>query len=87
MLPIFLAVTENGLRDAIRIAAPAGNSIWCGSDAITEVDFQKLAGPAVTRFIYPLQGQPAKVINDAIATMEEHHPGATIWIEATKGEP
>jgi len=87
MSTVFLAVTTDGLKNALQVATSTGSPIWCGSDAISEADFEQLAGRFVTRFIYPLAGEPAEVINDAIATMEEHHPGATIWIEAANGEP
>ena len=35
---------------------------------------------SLSRFVYPL-GDRAR-IGDAVSTIEEHHPGQPIWIEA-----
>jgi hypothetical protein len=39
-----------------------------------------LKHPSVSRFIYALGDR--EMIADAVGTVEEHHPGQTIWIEA-----
>ncbi|OYD52398.1 hypothetical protein CGK74_18140 [Thauera propionica] len=82
MPTVFLAISPQGLKEAVQLASPTGSPIWCGSDAVSESEFQSLAGQSVTRFIYPLKDEPADVIDDALATIEEHHPGATIWVES-----
>lgn len=84
MPTVFLAITPTGLKEAIQSAAHAHSAIWCGSDAVSEAEFQQLSGNLVTRFIYPLQGESSDVIHGAINTIEEHHPGATIWVEASQ---
>ena len=57
-----------------------GARCWCGSGAITEADYATLKQPNLSRFIYDLGDR--RLIDDAIGTIEEHHPGQTIWIEA-----
>ena len=84
MSTVFLAISPTGLQEAIGLAASSGSAIWCGSDAISESDFDSLQGESITRFIYPLQGESAEVIHGAISTIEEHHPGATVWVEQPK---
>lgn len=76
---VFLAITPTGLAEALR-AAKADDAVWCGTDAITEADYAMLKHPNVSRFIYALGDR--EMITDAVGTVEEHHPGQTIWIEA-----
>jgi hypothetical protein len=86
MPTVFLAISPTGLKEALQFASSTGSAIWCGSDAVSESEFQSLAGRSISRFIYPLQGESADVINDAISTIEEHHPGASVWVEKPKSE-
>lgn len=76
---VFLAITSNGLAEALRQAADT-HAVWCGSDAISEEDWASLGAPDLTRFVYPLGDRTLLV--DAITTIKEHHPGQVIWIEA-----
>ena len=77
---VFVAVTRTGLAEALRQAA-SDDAIWCGSDAISEADYAQLNRPGVSRFNYSLAD--LELGDGAIATIEEHHPGQTIWVEAT----
>jgi hypothetical protein len=86
MPTVFLAISPAGLKEAIQLASSTGSAIWCGSDAVSETEFQSLVGRSITRFIYPLQGEPADVINGAVSTIEDHHPDATVWVEQPKSE-
>ncbi|MGM9484819.1 hypothetical protein ACS5PN_26740 [Roseateles sp. NT4] len=61
-------------------AAKADEAIWCGSYAIAEAEYEALDRPNVSRFIYELGDR--EQIPDAIGTIEEHHPGQTVWVEA-----
>jgi hypothetical protein len=83
ILMVFLAITSTGLADALR-AASAEDSVWCGSDAITEADPLSTTRPNLSRFIYALGDRV--LIADALGTLEEHHPGQTIWVEAVRSE-
>ena len=78
---VFLAITPAGLRQAIKLAETHASSIWCGADAISEADYAELGCLDVSRFTYPLVGEPKDVLQDALDTITEHHPNATIWIE------
>ena len=76
---VFLAITPAGLADALR-AAKSDDAIWCGSDAITQAEYSQSSRPNLSRFIYPLGDR--QLIDSAISTIEEHHPGQRIWVEA-----
>jgi hypothetical protein len=60
--------------------AASDDAIWCGSDTISEADYAKMKRPGLTRFNYSLAD--LELDDGAISTVEEHHPGQTIWVEA-----
>lgn len=78
---IYLAIAAEGLRAAVKAAA-ADDAIWCGCDAISAEDYARLDRVNVSRFVYEL-GDRA-MIGTALTTIEEHHPGQSVWIEAPK---
>ncbi|MDC6240778.1 hypothetical protein [Ralstonia solanacearum] len=55
--------------------------IWCGADAIDVDSYRELAGQHVSRFIYSLGEASPEVLQAAIQTILEHHPGETVWVE------
>jgi hypothetical protein len=83
---IFLAITPAGLAEALRTAKP-NDHVWCGSEAISEADWAALPSPQPSRFSYSLTGpDAADYIDGAVSTIEEHHPGQTIWVERLPAE-
>jgi hypothetical protein len=80
---VFLAITPAGLADALRVAK-MDDAVWCGSDAITDADYATLKHPNLSRFIHKL-GDRALVAR-AIGTIEEHHPGQSIWVETAASD-
>jgi hypothetical protein len=78
---VFLALTPSGLRDALHLAAGQGNAIWCGAAALTEQEFQSQLLPGVTRLDYAPGVSEKKSIARALDTIEQHHPGETVWVE------
>jgi hypothetical protein len=78
---VLLAITTTGLEDALRLATDPAASVWCGADAISEAEYQARGIPRLSRFIYPLQGASREVLEDALDTIREHHPGEIVWVE------
>lgn len=76
---VFVAVTPAGLAEALR-RATSGDAIWCGSETISEAAYAAMKQPGLTRFNYSLAD--LELDDGAIATVDEHHPGQTIWVEA-----
>ncbi len=76
---VFVAVSSVGLAEALSRAS-SGDAIWCGSDTISEAEHAAMKRPGLTRFTYSLAD--LELDDGAIATVEEHHPGETIWAEA-----
>lgn len=78
---VYLAITSQGLQHALRAVEKSAAPIWCGSDAISESDFEKLECTSLTRISYPLGGEGEEVLAGAVETIREHHPGESVWIE------
>lgn len=78
---ILLAVIPAGLIEALRTAKP-DDHVWCGADDITEDAYAALSSPKPSRFNYNLTVADALDCTDgAVSTIEEHHPGQTVWVE------
>lgn len=79
---VFLAITPKGLADATNLTSKTGEAVWCGADALSEEQFDVSASKNVTRFVHSLKGESPSLIEDAVATIAEHHPGQSVWVEA-----
>ena len=79
---VYLAITPKGLAEALNLAKANSFSVWCGSDAIDEAEYSNRKTSNLSRFIYPLSGQPKSIIEGAIETIAEHHPNETICVES-----
>lgn len=75
----YLAITPEGLSQALHVAGN-DDAVWCGADAISETAWAALPASNCTRFVHELRDRV--LLDDALSTIEEHHPGQTIWIEA-----
>ena len=80
MSTVLLALTESGLAAARRIATTADTVVWCDARAISDEQFEELEASTVTRFAHAVEGDEA--IDDALHTIEQHHPGSTVFVEA-----
>jgi hypothetical protein len=80
---VYLALNRTSALEAIRVAHTQASAIWVGSDAITEDEHQVFSSKGVnlTRFSYPLAGAESDIVAEALATIREHHPGETIWVQ------
>jgi hypothetical protein len=79
---VYLALTPDGLQELLLDLPNPEIPIWCSSDALSEAEFRKLERVNVTRFNCSLLGADNMAMSDALATIEEHHPGERIWIES-----
>jgi hypothetical protein len=80
---VYLAIDLDGGREAARAAHPSGASVWAGEDVFTPREQEQLraSGLSLTVFNYSLRGAKPEVLEAALATIEEHHPDHTIWIQ------
>lgn len=79
---VFLAITPNGLTEALRLAADSGRTVWCGADTISEEAYTARKEKGLSRFIYPLGARDKLVLERALDTIDQHHPGEVVWVEA-----
>lgn len=77
-----LAITPNGLKDALRLAADSRTAVWCGADAISEEAYGELKVKNLSRFNYELGARDPAVLEDALDTIDLHHPDEVVWVEA-----
>jgi hypothetical protein len=80
---VYLALDRASALKAIALAASGGHAVWVGSDAISEEEHVRFGSEGVnlTRFAYALASANASVVEEALATVEEHHPGEIIWVQ------
>jgi hypothetical protein len=79
---VYLAISQQGLAEALHAATLTGHAVWCGSDAISDAEYQTKKMKNVSRFMYPLQAAEPSELKGALATIAEHHPNETIWVES-----
>ena len=80
---VFLALGPEAAVEAISVARQIGAAVWIGSDAMTHEEHFRIAAEGVnlTRFTYALAGADDAVVQEALATVAEHHPGENIWVQ------
>jgi hypothetical protein len=80
---VYLALEPSSALEAIGLARQTGAAVWVGEDAITHDEHWRLGaeGLNITRFAYPLHDASACVVADSIATIAQHHPRETIWVQ------
>jgi len=65
---------EARLRNLVGIRRP-------GPDRRGVQSVGDLRGVEITRFVFPLGGAVDLVIEDAVATVAQHHPNEVIWVQ------
>jgi hypothetical protein len=80
---VYLALNRNAALIILAAAVRGKDEVWIGSDAISQDEYQRFGseGVKLSRFIYPLTGESDDVVQDALSTIEEHHPGEVIWVQ------
>jgi hypothetical protein len=80
---VYLVLRRTALSEAIRAARQTGPAIWIGSDVTTAEENSRLQSEGVnlTIFTYPLSDATREVLEDALSTIVEHHPGDVVWVQ------
>ena len=79
---VYLALTPQGLQDILNASEGAKTAIWCSADALSEAEFERQERGNISRFTSSFADADTATIQEALATIEEHHPGERIWIES-----
>lgn len=79
---VFLAITPDGLTEALHLAEGSGRPVWCSADAISEEAYSARKQKGLSRFVYPLGARDPAILAGALDTIDQHHPGEVVWVEA-----
>ena len=79
---VYLALTPRGLRELLDGPEAVNVHVWCSADALSEEEFGRLKRGIVTRLTYSFSNADKETIENALSTIEEHHPGERIWVES-----
>jgi hypothetical protein len=85
---VFLALTHESALEAIALAKAGEHHVWVGGDALSsdEHALHIARGMKLTLFSRPLKSANAEAIDEAVATIREHHPSETIWVQHPEGK-
>jgi hypothetical protein len=79
---VFLATTRRAYDDYIALNTQA--ALWLSAAVLTDEEVRRLrsAGKKVTTFAHEVRSDHPEVLSEAIATIREHHPSESIWVDA-----
>jgi len=80
---VFLAITRSGYEEFARIDA-SGVSLWVGAGVLSADELSSLRadGLDVSDFNFEIRREDSLAIEGAVATIQEHHPGEVVWVQA-----
>ena len=80
---VFLALSRESALQAIAVANAGGHHVWVGANALSQDEHQAhvARGVRLTRFSHSLTDRDA--VDEAVATIREHHPSDIIWVQHT----
>jgi hypothetical protein len=79
---VFLVSSKNGLSEVLALLLGKPAILWLACDLVSKSELAALRakGNNVTVFAYP-ESTGFKELEGSVATIEEHHPGHTVWVE------
>lgn len=79
---VFLVLSKCGLSEVLRMNGDGRAIIWLAHGLLTDSEVASLrsAGHDVTVWSYP-ESTSFEGLQGSVATIEEHHPGHTVWVE------
>lgn len=80
---VFLAFGHEQSIEILNLAKTAGCAVWLWADSVTDSEYEKFGseGVKVSRFIYPFSEATAERVSQCLDTIEQHHPGESIWVQ------
>jgi len=84
---VFLVTSKNGLAEALRLSNGGQAILWLAHGLLTESELQSLRGEGhdVTVWSYP-ESTSFNELQGSVETIEEHHPGHTVWVECASNK-
>ena len=80
---VFILLDRAALQEALDLAMRLEAHVWLGAESLTEQEHKAFcsSGHRITRFSYELSGAGREVVEDALSTVREHHPGEIMWVK------
>jgi hypothetical protein len=78
----FLATTRRAFDDYVALNIDA--ALWVSATLVGDEEVRRLrsAGKSVTTFAYEVRSEDPELLSEALATILEHHPNQSIWVDA-----
>jgi len=79
---VFFVISRKGFEDYLLFAEKLSAPLWISAGILStsELEAIRCRGTDVTDFNYEIGVNENEVIDDAIETIKEHHPGEVIWV-------
>jgi hypothetical protein len=79
----YLILTRPGYEEVVHQLQRVPSPVWVNKGVLSpeELAAIRAEGTAITDFTRFITPSSASAIEDAVATMREHHPSECIWVE------
>jgi hypothetical protein len=84
---IYFVLTREGYEELVSRMGRAPSPLWVNYGVLSEAELAQLrdAGSNVTNFTSRVSPNVVSEIQDALSTIQEHHPKHRIWVEYVSG--
>ncbi|WHI52368.1 hypothetical protein P3339_06185 [Microbulbifer sp. MLAF003] len=80
---VIFAVTRSGYTELEQIIRSALYPVWVGDGVLNEQEIDSLRSSDIdlTNFNYAIDPSDDSALDEALATIAEHHPNERVWLE------
>ncbi|WP_020413314.1 hypothetical protein [Microbulbifer variabilis] len=80
---VIFATTKEGFRELETVIKTGKYLVWIGCNVLSasELDSYREMKLDITNFSYEIDPVNEEELNEALATIAEHHPGERVWLE------
>lgn len=80
---VFFALTPHGLPEILELALTRQIFVWLNHGLLSELDMShyRNKGLLLTNFVHWIDPHHPSQVEDAVATIREHHPHEVLYIE------
>ena len=80
---VWYVLTRPGYDELVASLGKVPSPLWVNENVLSEKKLKQLRenGVEVTNFKHLVNPNDRKAIEDSLATIQEHHPGQSIWVE------
>jgi len=79
----FLVLTRKGFDDLVNDLGRIPSPIWVNDGVLSSAEIEEIrsSGVELTNFAHHISPMDANGVADAVATIEQHHVGKSVWRE------